>query len=68
MQTNIVRAKDLISLHPEDYTTKRRICEKCGGNLYDYNMVYGWQCENVVYKHGQIWEDSPCNNTFLGGG
>jgi hypothetical protein len=68
MQTNIVRAIDLIQSYPENYTTFNKVCEKCGGKIYDYNMVYGWECENVVYNNGFIWDESPCNNALLGGG
>lgn len=68
MSESIVIAKELISQFPDDYTTVSRTCEKCGGKLYDYVNVYGWQCENVVYRHGYVWENSPCDNTFLGGG
>jgi len=66
--TGLVHSIDLIEKHPEDYTTKNRICKKCGGKLYEFNLVYGWQCENVVYRHGKVWVESPCDNTFLSGG
>ena len=68
MSQSLVNAKDLIERFPDDYTTTSRECPKCGGRLYEYALVYGFQCENVVYRHGQIWEKSPCDNYFLGGG
>jgi hypothetical protein len=68
MSQSIVVAKDLIEQFPDDYSTVSKECPKCGGKMYDYAFVYGWQCENVVYRCGRIWEDSPCDNSFLGGG
>jgi hypothetical protein len=65
MQTNIVKVKDLIELYPEDHKAKGK-CKKCGGTVYKAHNVAD-ECENVIFKNGLIWDESPCDYMIMGG-
>ena len=66
MQTNIVRAKDLINMYPNNYTTMNKKCPKCGGAVYS-TLGIALECENIIYKNGRVWESSPCDYHLMSG-
>lgn len=65
MQTDIVKVKDLIEGDPENYKPYGK-CGRCGGTLYTALNV-AVECENIIFKYGKIWEDSPCDYVIMGG-
>ena len=65
MQTGVVKAKDLINENPDDYKATRK-CYLCGGQVYTFQNIME-ECENVVFKNGAFWENSPCTYLIMGG-
>jgi hypothetical protein len=60
-----VKAKDLIEENPDDYKPTRK-CYLCGGQVYTYQNIME-ECENVIFKNGTFWDESPCTYMIMGG-